>query len=168
MRRARPQVEKARPRRDISDIGDPECVGSSDLEITQNQIRHGLRVTVAHRRERALPSRHALKTGLPHQPSDRFAAHMRCASCQLRPHPWHPVRLRRPAVDFRDLRRNPTIRSSRAPTSAASATPGTRWRRLRARGTSWRFGAWPDSSFTNSNAAMASSRSPAQTRPRLS
>src|SRR5665213_2000523 len=60
------QVEKAGPRWDIGDIGNPELIRTVGAEVSIDKIRSRASVAIAHRRDDTFSSRNANDLAFPH------------------------------------------------------------------------------------------------------
>ena len=69
------EEDKAGPRRNVGDIGNPETVKLGDIELPLDEVRSGARVGIAGGRSGAPAPVDALEGGLAHQSSDTLATH---------------------------------------------------------------------------------------------
>jgi hypothetical protein len=78
------QVQPTRPSRDVSNIGDPQTVGSAGAEISLHQIGSRTCSRLSPGRVWDFPAAHTLQTFDPHQASHPLAAHVKFVDvCQF-------------------------------------------------------------------------------------
>ena len=97
------EIEKARPCRNIGDIGDPQPIRRFRREIALDQV-WCLTAVALESGDDELAATHTGKTGLRHQPRDAFAANLNAVGRKLGMDAWRTVGTVRGSVRHTDLR----------------------------------------------------------------
>lgn len=84
-------IDEARPGGNVSEVGDPEPVGSRSLELSIDLVERARRPLAADRRPYRLAANDALKPELPHQTSDDAAGDVMALAPELPPYLAHAV-----------------------------------------------------------------------------
>ena len=98
------QVEKARPGRDISDIGDPHGVGRRTNEMAVEQIRCRPRAMITHRGNHPGAPARTAQAGRLHQARHPLASGMDIRRTQFLMNPRRAIGLMRILMDRADAR----------------------------------------------------------------
>ena len=160
------EIEKARPRRNVGDVGDPQPIRRSAMKLRSTRSgawRPPSRTVVVTNLRRLTPARPACRINR----ATRLRPTRMPLGGQLGMNARRTVGAVRGRVCGTDLGRSASHRLRRAATAAASPTHNSRWRRHPAAGTSWRSDSVAWFSLTNRNPSLGSRSSPERTRPRL-
>ena len=102
------QVERARPGRDVGDVGHPEPIGPLSREGALHQVGGGPGGGIAPGRPDMTPPAHPGHVGSAHEARDPLAAHVGALSRELRVDPRRPIGAARAGVDRVDPLGEPT------------------------------------------------------------
>src|SRR5437867_6618885 len=102
-------VDETRPRGDVTEVGHPQLVRTTRLELPVHPIERPLCAIVCNRRAALTPAHSALQAQRVHQTLDRAASNHDILARELPPHLARTIDAEILVVDAADLRRERTI-----------------------------------------------------------